>query len=200
MGHVRIAGELCETGTVKVDAEPVQEVRILTGVHPAGREPDLALLIIDLGNGANDPVAAGDLGFHLAGWAVVQVEVIPAVALTHPNDFPAFIDVVPIVLRVIAVESGRRLVDYRSWMSGGGIHFDDPVQLVAALVVLKREGARILAPFDAGYRIGVGKECGIDESRFARGHVDEYGLRNVQRVAGLGVLGERPFGLHLIDR
>ena len=89
-------GESGEAGAVEVDAVVVGEVGVLAGVHTAGFEPDLAFVVVDIVDIAHHPIAPGDLVLHLAGEAVVQVEVLPAVALGGPDDFFAVVDVVAV--------------------------------------------------------------------------------------------------------
>jgi hypothetical protein len=70
-----------EAGTVEIDPIGVDEVRVLARVHAARLEPDLACDGIDLVDLAHDPRSGGDLTLHLSGHAVVEVKVVPPVAL-----------------------------------------------------------------------------------------------------------------------
>ncbi len=83
---------------VEVDAVVVDEVRVLARIHAARAEPDLALLLVDAHDVPDHPVALGDLVLHRAGRAIVQIEVVPAVALRHPDDFLAVGDIEAVAL------------------------------------------------------------------------------------------------------
>ena len=109
-----------EAGAVEVDAVVVQEIWILAGRHAAGAEPDLALVLVDLLDVTHHPVTLRDLVLHGAGLAVVQVQVIPAVALGHPDDFLPVRDVVAVLLPGIAEERRRLLGDHGARLPGGG--------------------------------------------------------------------------------
>src|SRR5687768_6289960 len=83
----------CESSTVEIDPVIVDEVRILARIHSASGKPDLTRGLIDLFHTANHPVTFRDLILYASGDAVVEIEVIPAIPLGHPDHFPAVIDV-----------------------------------------------------------------------------------------------------------
>src|SRR5450759_3947385 len=106
---VRVRGrEWGEAGTVEVDPVVVEEVWILAGVHAVGAEPDLPLLLVDLLDAANRPLALRDLVLDRPRGTVEQVEVVPAVAFRHPDDLAPVPGVVAELLARSAV--ARRLV------------------------------------------------------------------------------------------
>src|SRR5207249_11646507 len=89
-GVVAVAGgQRRQAGAVEVDAVGVQEIRVLVGLHAAGREPDLPLLLVHLGDAAHHPQTPSDLVLDLAGGDVDQVQVVPSVALGGPQDLLA---------------------------------------------------------------------------------------------------------------
>ena len=82
----------------------------------------------------------------------------PAVALRHPDDLAAVVQIVP--ERPPAggqVAGGARvmdervalLLDERAGCGRPGIHLDHPVDLMATLVVFEREPAAVLPPLGA---------------------------------------------------
>src|SRR6185437_8908682 len=155
-----------EVRAVEVDAIVVQEIRILASVHAASGEINLTLGLVDVLDVAHDPVALGDLTLHAAGGAVVEIEMVPAVALRHPDHFAAVGDVVaellPGVADVVArrpvVEEGLRVLrDDDARRAGRAVDLDHAVLLVAALIVLEGEGMAILAPGEPRYRIRIGE-------------------------------------------
>src|ERR1043166_7047890 len=69
---------------------PLASLTSLTlGVPSVTGEVDLARRRVHAIDIADDPVAPGDLVLHLARRAVIEVKVIPAVALRHPDDLVA---------------------------------------------------------------------------------------------------------------
>jgi hypothetical protein len=63
--------EFDQTRAIKVDAEVLYEVGILAGNYAAGFKPNLALIVIDIIDVANQPVALRNLVLHFAGNAIV---------------------------------------------------------------------------------------------------------------------------------
>ena len=138
--------------------------------HAAGAEPQLPLLFVDLDHVAHRPRALGDLVLHRAGRAVDQVEVVPAVALRHPDDFLAVGEVVAIALAglqrrgaAVVIEERLRLFgDHRARGAGVRVDFDDAIHLVAALVVFEREAAAVLAPHQVGQVVRIREQPRVD--------------------------------------
>ena len=54
---------------------------------PPARNQIWRLAFVDAIDAAHDPGAFGDLVFHLPGLRIVEVQMIPAVAFRHPDDF-----------------------------------------------------------------------------------------------------------------
>ena len=169
---VRVAvGESRQPGAVEIDPIVVREVRILAGIHAAGAEPDLPLDGIDVLHGAHDPLAFGDLVLHRAGGAVVEIQMVPAVAFRHPDDFLAVVHVVAELLAGIGERAVRGAVgeerlrlfrDDRARGAGRRVDFDDAVDLVSALVVFEGQRPAVLAPLELGHRVGVRKQRVVD--------------------------------------
>ena len=82
-------GQRRQAGAIEVDAVEMREVRILFRVHAAGAEVDLPLHRVHPLHRAHDELTPGDLVLHLAGGAVVQVQVRPPVTLRQPDDLGA---------------------------------------------------------------------------------------------------------------
>src|SRR5262249_3354928 len=120
-------------------------------------EPDLTGGGVDAIDAAHDPRTLGDLILHRAAGTVVQVEVVPAVALRHPDDFAAAVHVVAISLCRVTEERFRLLADEGARGARLRIDLDDAKHLMAALVVLEGDGAAVTAPQQLGLRIGVGE-------------------------------------------
>ena len=200
-------GQRRQAGAVEVDPVDVEEVRILARVHAAGGEEDLLRPFVDLDHRAHDPLALRNLVLRASGGAVDQVEMVPAVALRHPDHVLAVLEVVAILLARVGevavggavVEEGLRLLrDDRARLPGGRVRFDDAEHLVAALVVFEGDGAAVLAPLEARQVVRVGEERVVDGELGARREVEDDRLRQRQRVAGLRVDVDRVFRLQLI--
>src|SRR5690606_1830451 len=106
-----------------------------------------------------------------AGAAIVQVQMRPPVALRHPDDLGAVVDVEapgPPAARqrprgaAVVDERGRGLIDEYARMSGGRLDLDHPVALMPALVVLERETAAVAPPHETREIVGIGEERVVD--------------------------------------
>ena len=91
-------GERRQPRPVEVNAIVVNEIRILARRHAARAEPDLPLFLVNRDDAADDPIALGNLPLHCASRTVVQIQVVPPVALRHPDDFLSVVDVESILL------------------------------------------------------------------------------------------------------
>ena len=196
---VRLAlGQPREAGAVEVDAVVVDEVRILLLVHPRGAEIDLARLLVHLRHAAHHPLALRDLVLHRAIRPVIEIEVVPAVALRHPDHLLAVAHVEPVLLARVAEEGGRLLGDDGPGPARGGLGLDDAVDLVPPLVVFERDGRAVLAPGRRRRLVGVGEQPVVDVDLPARGSLEHHRLLDVEHVARLGVEPGRVLRLELV--
>ena len=185
---------------VDVDAVVVDEVGILARIHAARVEPNLPLRGVHPVHAAHHPIPPGDLVLHFPREAVVAVQVVPPVALRHPDDFPSVIDVVAELLPRVVEEGGHLLVDDRAGLPRLGIDLDHAVDLVSTLVVLEREGAPIVAPLDPGHVVCIREQRVVDDGLRVRRHVEQHGRVPVEHVARLVVEHGRVPGLELVVR
>src|SRR5262249_30723287 len=81
-------------------------------------------------NAAHDPFAFRDLILHLAGHAVEKIEMVPSVALRHPDDLPAVGQIVAVLLARIAEEGLRLLADDGARLAGAGVNLDHAIDLM----------------------------------------------------------------------
>jgi hypothetical protein len=184
-----------ETGPVEVDAVEVKEVRVLSRVHAVRGEPDLALLLVHLFHAAHGPVALRDLVLHSTGDAVVQIQVVPAVALGHPDDLLAVGDVVAEPFAgaaaracLVVVEERLRLFgDDGPRLAGRRVDLDDAEQLMAALVVLNRDGAAVLAPDEIGQVEWILEQIARDLHLSGGLDLEDGRLLQVKHIPGLRV-------------
>src|SRR5262249_22597597 len=192
-GGRRVCGQI---RAIEIDAVLMYEVRIFARVHTTRGEPDVTALLIHFVHRAHHPGALGDLILHAAGDAVVEVKVLPSVALAGPNDLAAVADIEADVLaRIARVRDERTVVDERRLAlladqharSTVRIDLDHAIHLVSALVIFERESAAIPPPLGARQAVGIGEERVVDRDLLLAFYIEEHRMRNVERVAGLGV-------------
>ena len=187
-----------QPGTVEVDAIVVNEIGILFGVHSARTEPDPAVLHIHAVHAPNRPVALRDLVLNLPRLAVEHIEVVPPIALRHPDDLLAVVDVVAEPLVGVVEEGLGLLRDHGPGLTGRGVDFDDPIDLVASLVVLEHDVLAILPPFQRGQGVGIGEEGVVDDHLPPRPDVQNHRDLLVEPISGLRVKEGRVPGLELV--
>jgi hypothetical protein len=113
---------------------------------------------------------------------------IPAIALRHPDHFLAVGDVATKFLAGIAEKRLGFFIDDRACTAGRRIDLDHAVDLVSALVVLKRQRRTVLPPLQAAEVVGVRKQGVVDDMDALVDHTDDDGPLDVQHVARLGIL------------
>ncbi len=112
---------------------------------------------------------------------------VPAVALRHPDQLAAVVEIVQEILARVVDEGRALLVDDRANASAGGIDGQQPQHLVPALVVDERETTGVLGPADVVDAPGIGEQLVADRDVFPRRHVEQLRLVDGDTVAGLGV-------------
>ncbi len=80
-------------------------------MNAARPEPDLAFCFIHTLYAAHDPRPFGDLVFDLTCLLIEEVEVIPSVALGHPENFVAVIQVMDELLSGVIDERFALLIN-----------------------------------------------------------------------------------------
>ena len=131
---------------VKVDPAKVQVIRIFPGHQAPGIEPHLSALGIDMVHFAHNPLTASDLVLNLSFRNVIEPQVRPTVPLAHPQQFPRFPQpVTPDLVRIIH-KRARPFLRYNTRPAIRGIHGNDSIELVPALVILENELAAVPRP------------------------------------------------------
>ena len=128
---------------------------------------------------------------------------VPAAALGHPDDLAAVGEVAAEFLAAplaVGEEGLGPLVDDGPGRAGGAVDLDDPVGLVAALVVLEGEGPAVRAPDKGGDLVRIREERGIDLDAGLGVDVEEDRALDIEDVAGLGVFHGVVFRLKLVGR
>ena len=192
-----LLGECDQSGPVEVDSAELQEIRILVGVHAAGEEPDLALLLIDTLDAAHHPRSFGDLTLQDALLAVVQIEVVPSASFGCPQYFLAVPHGVQVVL-VVVVNEGLGVLVYQSPnLAAEGVHLDDPTALVATVALLEHERVLVVLPAQPGWTAEVDRLDLGGPALLGRDREDEHLVRR-KTVAGPRIGPGAQLGFELI--
>ena len=191
-------GEFNQIGAVEIYTGEVDVVRILIGINPSELKPDLALFVVDAIDFVDDPFAFGDLVFGRAGFAVEEVEVIPAVAFGHPDDFLGFLKPMVVFFSGVADESLRGFGDKRGGLAGFRIDGDDAEDLMSALVVEEGELRGVGIPVEIREAPGILEELVVEGDFFFGAKVEEVRAGVVDGVAGFDVGDGFEFGLRLV--
>ncbi len=162
-------------------------VRVLAWMDAAGAEPDLPLGLVHAIDTANNPGTFGDLVLYLPGLGVVKIEMVPAVAFRHPDQFAGTVEVVQEILARVVDERGALLLDDRLDRTACGIDREEPQDLMAALVIDEGEAAGIGGPAVVANAPGVVEEAVIHSDLPAAGDIEHLRSLYRQRVAGLDV-------------
>jgi hypothetical protein len=125
---------------------------------------------------------------------------IPSVALGHPDDLFAVSDILSELLARVAEKRFCLFCYDGARLARRAVDLDDPVHLMATLVVLKRHGRTVFAPLEPRQIVRIGKERGVDEQLGFRGHVEDHRALDIQHVAGLCILERRVLWLELVFR
>src|SRR5690606_38979368 len=105
--------------------------------------------LVDVLHAAHDPAALSDLPHRRAAGDVIQPQMIPAVALAHPQQLLPFGQpVAPGLVRVVD-EGFALFFDHHPRRARAGVYGDDPVQLVPTLLVIVVAYAAVVGSADA---------------------------------------------------
>ena len=160
-----------------------------------GREVDDALLLVDMLDATHVVLAASDLPDELSLLAVVEVDVMIAVALAGPEDALSVLEVTALLAVVVDVLVVA-LLDERAHLSRHGRELEHAVGVVPSLVELEGDGLAVLVPSRHAHLILMLEKLRRRLDDPACGHLDDDGHAEVERVAGLGILLLVKHGLH----
>jgi hypothetical protein len=185
-------GQRDQTGAVEIDAVVMDEIRVLPFVLAARPEPDLAVILVDPVDPADDPVAFGDRILDAALRAIDQVQVPPAVHLGDVDDLVRLGQVVDRrilrrwredVLDVSGPDEGfGLLVDDRAVVAGDRVDFDQSEPLMSAVDLLVSEVPAVFLPPQPRRRVAVPLE--VDPVDFRLGLFPVGDREQVQLVRG----------------
>ena len=112
-------------------------IRVFLLAQTACHEPDFASRLIDVQHLTHRPCTFRDLVFHGAFLRVVEVEMAPAVAFAHPDEFVRVVQPVPPRLLGVVDEGLRGLLDHHAHRARFRIHGEHAIKLMASLVVVE---------------------------------------------------------------
>jgi len=173
----------------------MEKIRVLSLIHAASQKPHLTPLFIHPLHTPHHPLAFRDLIFHLAGAAVIKIKVVPAIAFRHPDDFLTVIQVMAKFLAGVEKESRALFIDQSSSRAGRRIHFDYPINLMAALIVFKGESPAILPPGKVRKVKGIGKEGPVNVYLLFGLDQEKDRLFNIERISWFGITKSEIFRL-----
>src|SRR5262249_34093255 len=138
-------GKPGEAGAVEIDPAMVDVIRVLIRIEAADPKCDLILLWIEMIHATNEPFALRN-GRGLFRLRVDPVNMIPAAAFAHPDEFAAFGQESQESLVRIIEERFAFFIDKSFDLARFAIDGDDTHDLMAALVVKEAELFRIGGP------------------------------------------------------
>ena len=190
-----------QSGAVEVHAAVVDVIRVLSGADATGPEPNLPRLSIHLVHPAHSPRASCDLILHLARGGVVEPEMIPAIALGHPDQLAGLVEPMQKLFAAVAEKSRALLVHHRLCLAGLGVHCNDAEDLVPALVVGKGEALGVAFPADRempALRERIRKQSLAQWNGALREHIEQLRAWVGQLVTRLEIVVREDFRLQLV--
>ena len=143
--HTLFGGKSHKIATVEIDAIIVYQIRVFLRVHAVGRKVNLLFLFIDMLYSTHIPCPLGYLACRLTTATVVEVEMVVIVPFARPDDAPAVLQVMTVYAGVVDIFL-LLLFDKRFYFTGYSRKFQQAIDLMAPLVILKREGTAVALP------------------------------------------------------
>jgi len=178
----------------------MDEIRVFARVHAAGLEIDLTFLFVDFVNAPYDPLTFGDLLFDRTGCTVVEIEVVPAIPLRHPDDLFSVLNVMAIFFPGITEKRFRLFTNNRAGFPGSGVDLNDPVDLVTPLVVFEGKSSAVLPPDEIRHVVGIRKQIVVDVNLLFCLDMKKNGLFDVECVTRFGIFHVVILRLELVVR
>ena len=136
--------------TIEIDATVMNIIRVLMRIQAAGFKPDMAFFFIHLTDSTHHPLSLRELPLELPCLGIQEIEVVPAISLRHPENFPSFLHEIVRVFVGVINEGRTLLVDqggHRAIGHGNGHHTQD---LMPPLIVEEGESLTGAVPSHAG--------------------------------------------------
>src|ERR1700685_2384634 len=125
------------------------EVRVFAFLAAVGQEIDAAIFFVNRDDAAHPPGAVGQLAFELAGLCVVEIDMVPAIALGSPNDFSGIVS--KLILSFARIDVVRRFfANQRFLLAGCRVYFAKFDGLLSTLVIIVEDALAVGKPVEAG--------------------------------------------------
>src|SRR5690625_7321353 len=115
----------------------MDKIGVLILIIPSRTEPDLPVIPIDMVYISHHPFASCNLILYRPAAGDIEIEVPPAIALRHPNDFITILAIASKERGGIAKKGFRLLIHHNAAFPGLCIHFTDVVALMTTLDALQ---------------------------------------------------------------
>src|SRR5690625_2744661 len=124
----------------------MDKIGVLILIIPSRTEPDLPVIPIDMVYISHHPFASCNLILYRPAAGVIEIEVPPAIALRHPDDFITILAIAPKERGGIAKKGLRLLIHHNAGFPGLCFHFNDALALMPPLVILIRKSRAVFLP------------------------------------------------------
>ena len=163
------------------------QIWILIPIHATSREIDFSLLFIHTLDAANKPVALCNLSDNLRLLHIVEIEMIPVVALAHPEQLLAILD--KLTPQTTIVHEGIGTLFYHgTQFASFSIHRQNLIEMMPTLVVLHRHLLAVWCPLHPFQFILVFYLMPVSLHLLSGSHIDDDRIVLWQGIARLGIL------------
>ena len=142
----RFRSQVHQTRSIKFHFVVMDVIGVFTCIFAATFEDDGTILLIDVHHFANHPFAFRDLIFDGSLLGIEQIQMVPAVAFRHPNDFLGVFQVVAVMFSAVFHIRLAFFFDQNADGARGSVHFNHLIQLVSTLVELEGEVLAVWCP------------------------------------------------------
>ena len=163
------------------------QIWVLILVHATSREIDFSLLFIHTLDATNKPVALCNLSDNLRFLHIVEIEMIPVVALAHPEQLLAILDKLTPQTTIVHKGIGT-LLYHGTKLAGFGIHRQHLIEMMPTLVVLHRHLLAVWCPLHPLQFILVFYLMLVSLHLLSGSHIDDDRIVLWQGIARLGIL------------
>ena len=163
------------------------QIWVLILVYATCREIDFSLLFIHTLDAANKPVALCNLSDNLRLLHIVEIEMIPVVALAQPEQLLAILDKLAPQTTIVHEGIGT-LLYHGTQLAGFGIHRQHLIEMMTTLVVLHCHLLAVRCPLHPFQFILVFYLMPVSLHLLSGSHIDDDRIVLWQGIARLGIL------------
>ena len=163
------------------------QIWIFIPVHATSREIDFSLLFIHTLDAANKPFALCNLSDNLRLLHIVEIEMVPVIALAHPEQLLAILDKLTPQTTIVH-ESIGTLFYHGTQFAGFSIHRQHLIEMMTTLVVLYRHLLAVWCPLHPFQFILVFYLMPVSLHLLSGSHIDDDRIVLWQGIARLGIL------------